>query len=256
MAQFPLKVRASTRTLINQTADARRVRYSDSGAEAVDWEMAYTALSDEEWLAVESLFRDCEGRRHTFLFLDPWSNLVAESEVFNNSVWTREPGIGLSEGANDPEGHPRATQVTNSAGTLQSLAQSISLPAWFQYSLSIYARATGSTQLRLVISTDGAFAEQVYNLSPEWQRYSLFSSLVTANEAMEVALQLPAGATVELFGAQLEAQPAPSPYQRTARRTGRYPESRFAGDELTQVSTSPGEHSTVIRITSRPTADA
>ena len=256
MTQFPLRIRESTRTLINETDDGRRIRYSDRGAETMEWEMPHAALSDDEWMAIESLFRDCEGRRHSFLFLDPWSNLVAASESFNDSAWMRGPGLVLTEGVADPEGRPRATQVANTAGALQSLAQSISIPARFQYSFSIYAKAAVAVQIRLVVSTDGAFTERVYNLSPEWQRYAIFSSLVASTDALEVAIQLPAGATVELFGAQLEAQPAPSPYQRTARRTGRYPESRFAGDQLTQVSTSPGEHSTVIRILSRPTTDA
>lgn len=256
VTQFPLRIREKTRTLINQTADGQRIRYSDAGAETLEWEMSYAALSDEEWIAIESLFRDCEGRRHSFLFLDPWSNLVAASESFGDSAWTLGPGLGLSEGIADPEGRLRATQVTNTAGALQSLTQSISIPARFQYSFSLYVRAAVAAQIRLVVSTDGAFTERVYDLSPDWQRYAIFSSLVASTDALEVAIQLPAGATVELFGAQLEAQPAPSPYQRTALRTGRYPEARFAGDQLTQVSTSPGEHSTVIRILSRPTADA
>ena len=256
LTQFPLRILEKTRTLINQTADGARIRYSDAGSEALEWEMSHAALSDEEWIAIESLFRDCEGRRHSFLFLDPWSNLVAASESFSDSAWTLGPGLGLSEGIADPEGRLRATQVTNTAGALQSLTQSISIPARFQYSFSLYVRAAVAAQIRLVVSTDGAFAERVYDLSPDWQRYAIFSSLLASTDALEVAIQLPAGATVELFGAQLEAQPAPSPYQRTALRTGRYPEARFAGDQLTQVSTGPGEHSTVIRILSRPTTDA
>ncbi len=255
MTQYPLRSQESIRTLMNQLADGRRVRYSDAGASQMTWEVSHSGLSDDEWTAIETLFHACEGRRHAFLFIDPWSNLLAASETFTNSVWTLGPGIGLSEGASDPEGRPRATQVTNSAGTLQSLSQALLLPAWFQYSLSVYARSATPAQMRLIASTDGTFAERVYDLSPEWQRYALFSSMITTNEAIEVAIQLPAGVTVELFGAQLEAQPAPSPYQRTGLRTGRYPETRFAGDRLTQVTTSLGEHSTVIRLSSRVAAD-
>jgi hypothetical protein len=256
LAQYPLRIREQVRTLFNQTPDGRRIRYSDGGASTIEWDLFHSALSDGEMAAIESLFVDCEGRRHSFLFLDPWANLLKASESFADSPWTAGPGLGLSEGANDPEDRPRATQVTNVSGSLQSLSQNIPVPSEFQYSLSIYARASSPTQLRLIVATDGAFAERLFDLSPEWQRYSLFSSLAVANDFVEVAMQLPAGATVELFGAQLEAQPAPSPYQRTALRTGLYPDSRFAGDTLTQVSTSPGEHSTVIRIISRVPLDA
>ncbi len=256
MTQFPLRFREHTRTTFNQTEDGRRIRYSDAGASEIEWALSHSALSSDEWFAVESLFRDCEGRRLTFLFLDPSSNLIAESESFIDSVWTRAPGLGLSEGSSDPLGRPRATQITNSAGSLQSISQSIAIPAWFRYCLSIHARATTPTQMRLTVSTDGAFAENVFDLSPEWERYSLLSAMITANEELEVAVQLPAGATVEVFGAQLEAQPSASPYQRTTWRTGRYPDSRFADDTLTQTSTGPDEHSAVLRIITRVVANA
>ena len=256
MTQYPLRITESIRTVINQTADGRRVRYSDPGALRCEWEISHHALSDDEWLAVESLFRDCEGRRQSFLFLDPSSNLVAASESFDSSVWVKGPGIVLSQGALDPNGRPRATQVSNSAAALQSMSQSISIPAWFQYSFSVYARSAIATQLRLIVSTDGAFAERLFDLTAAWQRCAVFSAMSVSTDAVEVAVQLPAGTTVELFGAQMEAQPAPSPYQRTSLRTGRYPDTRFAGDTLTQVSTSPGEHSTVIRILSHVAASA
>ena len=255
MTQYPLRSRESLRTLSNETADGRRIRNSDVGDAHLQWQLSHSGLDEEEWAEIESLFRSCEGRRHSFLFLDPWSNLLKASEAFGQSVWNLEPGISLSEGAMDPDGRPNATQVTNSAAVLQALSQSVPVPARFQYSLSLYARAAAPTQLRMIVSTDGAFAEKLSDLSANWQRYSLFSSLSTNNEALEAAFQLPAGATVELFGAQLEAQPAPSPYQRTALRTGCYPDTRFAGDTLTQVSTSPSEHSTVVRIVTRIPAD-
>ena len=192
----------------------------------------------------------------SFLFLDPWSNLISASESFSNSTWTREPGLGLSEGADDPEGRPRATQLTNTSGALQSLAQSIAVPAWFHYSFSVFARSALPAQVRLIVSTDGAFVERLFELTSEWQRYSIFSAMNSTNDAMEVSVQLPAGTMIELFGAQLEAQPAPSQYQQTLLRTGRYAEARFAADSLTQVSISPSLHSTVLRIFSRVTADA
>ena len=250
LTQYPLRIREEIRTVINQTADGRRRRYSDPGASTQTWEVSLSRLSDAEWAAIENLFRECEGRRHSFLFLDPWANLITASESYSNSVWAKDPGIGLSEGLIDPEGGTRATQITNVSGTLQTLRQSIAIPASFQYSFSVYARSTAPTQLRLIVSTDGNFAERLFELSTDWQRYSLFSAMSATTESVEIAIQLSMGTTIELFGAQMEAQPAPSPYQRTALRTGRYPEARFAADTLTQVSTDPGEHSTTIRIVS------
>lgn len=255
MTQFPLRVRERYRTVVNQTRDGRRTRYYDAGASELEWELSHAALSSDEWSAIETLFNDCEGRRRSFLFLDPWSNLVAASESFADSVWTRGPGLGLTEGRPGPFLGVRATQVSNTAGTLQSLAQSIAIPAWFRYSLSVYARASTATQIRLFVSTDGTLAEQLYEVSSEWQRYYLLSGLTSPNEEIEVGVQLPGSASIDLFGVQLEAQLAPSQYQRTTVRTGRYPAARFATDTLTQSSTSLDEHSAVIRIVTRVAND-
>ncbi|GEM_PF-289947 len=254
ITQYPLRIQERFRTLVNQLGDGRRIRYSDVGASALEWEVSHQGLSDDEWLTMEGLFRECEGRRYPFLFLDPWSNLIADSETFVSASWTKEPGIGLAEGLTDPEGGPRATQATNTAATLQSVAQTVAIPAWFQYSFSVYARSNQAGQMRLIASTDGAFAERLFELSSDWQRYPLFSAMTAYTEMVQVAIQIPAGAAIEIFGAQLEAQPSPSPYQRNGLRTGRYPEARFAGDTLAQTSTGPGEHSTSIRIRSQVVA--
>jgi len=254
MTQYPLRIQEYFRTLVNQSVDGRRIRYFDVGASTLEWEVSHSGLSDAEWTGIEELFRECEGRRHSFLFLDPLANLVAESETFIGAPWTKEPGMVLNEGVSDPEGRPRATQVTNTAAALQTIAQTVAIPAWFQYSFSVYARSSQTQQMRLITATDGAFTERLFELSPDWQRYYLFSALAVSIEMIQVAIQIPGGAAIELFGAQLEAQPSPSPYQRTGLRTGRYPEARFAVDMLTQTSTGPGEHGTAIRIRSRVVA--
>lgn len=253
VTQYPIRIRESIRSVVNQTADGRRIRYSEPAASSIEWEISHSALSDAEWSAIEDLFRDCEGRRLSFLFLDPWANLVADSETFTASAWVKGSGISLVTGVSNPDGESRATQVNNSAATLQSISQSLAVPANFSYSFSISARATAATSLRLIVSTDGAFAERLFDVTSDWQRFSVFSSLAPPNSAIDVALQMPAATTIEIFGAQLEAQPAPSPYQRTAGRTGRYPEARFSSDSLAQVTTGPGQHTASIRIRSNAT---
>jgi hypothetical protein len=62
--------------------------------------------------------------------------------------------------------------------------------------------------------------------------------------------QLPAGALVDIFGFQVEAQPAPSTYMRSQSTTGVYPRARFDQDELTVTAQGPDNLEVRVRIVS------
>jgi len=66
----------------------------------------------------------------------------------------------------------------------------------------------------------------------------------------QAELRLAAGASIEIFGLQAEAQPGPSDYKATNNRGGVYAKARFATDELTVTSQSTDVHDSVIRIVS------
>jgi hypothetical protein len=76
----------------------------------------------------------------------------------------------------------------------------------------------------------------------------LISSGVLADPGtgLTVAVQLQAGQSVDLGQAQLEAQPAPSPF-RTAEG-GVYPDAHWAVDELLFMATGPNSFSTKFSI--------
>jgi hypothetical protein len=60
--------------------------------------------------------------------------------------------------------------------------------------------------------------------------------------------RLEAGALVDLFGMQVEAQPGVSDYKKTGGSGGVYTEARFAEDELTLTAKGTDIFDAVIRL--------
>jgi len=69
-----------------------------------------------------------------------------------------------------------------------------------------------------------------------------------ATTTLTFSVQLPAGASVDLFGAQAEVQLAPSDYKQTGVRGGVYSNARFASDQLTVTAQGTDVYDAVIRI--------
>jgi hypothetical protein len=205
-------------------------------------------LTDAEWQAIQSLFATTEGRLKSFLFLEPGENLVAWSEKFSEAVWVKT-GVTVTEGVGDPFGGTLASRLTGGG----SVSQSLNIPAKLRYAASIWAKTSqGGAALEL---TDNAGLTATAAIASDgvWRRYSL-STAWTASGAETVALlvTVPAGATVDVYGAQIEPHPTASYYKKTLGRGGVHPGARFASDTLADEATEPGRHAGVIRITWTP----
>jgi hypothetical protein len=84
-------------------------------------------------------------------------------------------------------------------------------------------------------------------LNVHWNRIRITGTCGETGAAVEVGLQLPAGATACVFGPQVEAQPAPSAYQ-TGTTGGVYENVRFRDDAFTLTSTDMNHHSATVNI--------
>jgi hypothetical protein len=63
-------------------------------------------------------------------------------------------------------------------------------------------------------------------------------------------VSLPAGATLDLFGLQVDAQPAAGTYVQNTGESGVYPNARFDTDQITLVATAFGQSSLQMSIVS------
>src|SRR5579864_380063 len=243
-ALYPVKRTSIQRAVVNTLADGRTDVFADPSAAAAEWEFAAKGMTAAEWSAIEALFLATSGMWQTFTFLDPTGNLLEQSENFAAGAWTNGALIGLTTGIADPLGTTRATRALNSGSAAAAVAQTLNVPGNFHYSLSAWARTAGSSSVTLTI---GGFS-QTFALTGTWQRVSISKNLGTTATSVTFGAQLAAGATVDLWAMQVEAQLAASDYKMTETRGGVYARARFGTDRITATAQSTDVFDATIRI--------
>jgi hypothetical protein len=232
-AMYPVTRQSVLRTVVNTLGDGSTVIYSDPDAAQTMWEIQVKGLTAAEWNAIEALFDAVAGQWQNFTLLDPAGNLFADSELLSSGAWNSGALISLTAGIGDPAGSTRATRVVNAGIAAEAVTQVLALPGNYKYCLSAWAKTTGGSSVTLMASTTGASAETTFPLTTSWQCISIPVNLAQSTTSVTFGAQLAAGATVDLFGMQVEAQLAPSDYKMTGANGGVYANARFASDSLT-----------------------
>ena len=250
VCQFPVKRRTTLRTVSNELPSGDNIRMSDPAAARVRWQLQYLGITDGERTSIEQLFETAEGQLTKFTFLDPTDNLLMWSEDFTKSVWTIDPLLQVTSGIADPSGGTGAVQLTNTAQVPQSATQSIGAASWFQYCLSVYLRSDSPSTIQLVLSAAGQELRSAIAVTTVWTRATKTGSIPSNLDVISFRLELPAGARVSAFGAQVEPQLAPGHYKKTLDRAGVYSGTRFDSDSLTITTDAPNQHSCSVSLVS------
>jgi hypothetical protein len=251
LSQYPLRRQVKRRTILNQTLGGGRFVLADPDFALVEWELYYQGLTEAEMLSLQALFDSCEGSLGEFVFPDPTGNLLARSGEPNLAPWTRDPLLAWTPGIADPFGGNAAGRLTNGAAAVQTLAQSVALPGNYAYCFSFHARATAAVTVTAGWSQGAAIHTASLAVGPVWRRLETSGQLAPAASPVVFSLQLPASASVELFGLQAEAQLASSAYRRTFALSGVHLNARFAQDELTFTANGVNNYSTRVRVRAR-----
>lgn len=247
-AQFPIVRRFARPVYANKLCDGTLIRMATPAPEQISWTLQYTGLSAAEWDELQSFFAVVEGRYGEFTYLDAADNLLAWSEDFTQSVWAAGALVQVAGGATDPSGGTGAWQITNASQATAAITQSITAPSRQQYCFSIYVRSDTTATISLVVACTGESIQQSVAAGPEWRRVAISGALEAREDGVKFGLQIPPGASVCAFGAQVEAQPGAGAYKKTTARGGVYEKCRLDQDALTQVTEGVGQHSTVVRI--------
>jgi hypothetical protein len=221
------------------------VRMADSDGNLTRWELQYAGLTDGEVQTLEELFMECEGRLQTFVFLDPFANLLRWSGDLSNPVW--ESSMLAAPDLEDPTGGIDAWRVTNAAQSGQTLGQSVDAPGWYRYTFSAWVRSESASALALQLGSGSGAVEMIRPVSPEWQRIAITGELGGDDTAVRCAIELPAACAVDFYGPQLEAQPDASGYRRTTKGSGVL-RARFDQDRFERISYGPDNHSVRLRV--------
>ena len=250
ISQFPVTRSVDLRTVTNQLPSGFTIRMADGGYQKVQWRLVYSNLTDGERSALESLFEASEGQLNTFTFLDPTDNLLMWSEDWTQAAWTPDPLLEVTGGFADPLGGSGAMQLTNTGQTTQQIVQNISGPSSFVYCYSVYVRSAIAAAIQLVVAATGQVSLTAVTSGPVWTRVMASGSLSVQQNAVGFGVQLPAGVQVDVFGAQVEAQPGAGLYKQTIDLGGVYPNTRFSSDLLSVTARAPNQHSCQIALIS------
>ncbi len=242
LGQFPIAKVLETRTVVNQLADGSKVKLADSTGGLTGWRLQYAAISDAELAAIQQLFQACEGSLGAFTFVDPVGNLLAWSEDLANAVWQPDPLLAITAGVADPFGDRQGFHLVNSGGAVQGLNQTLNAPGEYLYSLSVYAKAAQPTGGLLSI---GAQNKNIA-IGVEWNRFTFTGCGDATASSVVFAIQCGQGA-IDIFGPQVDAQPAVSAYKRSSAG-GVYQNARFQEDTLTCTATAPNQNSVTVNI--------
>lgn len=219
MTQYPIKRVKSVHTAGYMAEDGTKIMYFDPDGSTLTWQLSYSGLNQNEVNALEALFEACCGQFHGFTFVDPIANLLGPQ-------WLADPTISVS-----------GTVYTNSGNTPAGAYQTLPLPAGYTYSFSLPGNLSADPSANITIVASGPNT-QTQTVMPLKQTLIVYSgALSDSGTGFTIKVQLQPGQTVDLSQAQLEAQPAPSPFRPAL--SGIYQNAHWGTDELTFVAEGP-----------------
>jgi hypothetical protein len=197
----------------------------------------YQELLPSEWAALRQLFDDCEGRLGEFVFPDPSGNLLAWSEDFSRPQWMKA-GVGIQAGGVGPLAGTSGSRVVATTAVMGELLQTVALPGWYHTAFSVWVRSATGGSIDLVRRCGSVSQAVAITVGTNWKRVVFSGTTASGPEPTQFGVAVPAGGAVEIFGAQLEAQPAMATYKKTAATSGLYLTARFDTDELRPMMTA------------------
>lgn len=249
-SQFPLRKTLQFRTVSDGADGVPSMRVVDDGIRQVEWVMQLRGLRDEEIAAITTLYQEMRGTHGAFVFCDPEDNLLVHSEDLNHAAWNKSPGITVSLAPTHAPSTGAAWRLAAS-GSAGEVWQQSTLPADYQWVLSLYARADAPREITLLQRSSHGERHRTVAVDANWRRYWIGGSGWPAGEGMDVGIRINTIGPVDVSGFQLEGQLSPSFYKRTTATCGVYPEARFADERLRVTTIASNCHQTNLRVVAR-----
>lgn len=250
IAQYPLRRTASTRTLVNEMPDGSAVKMPDPDARACIWELRYSGLSNAERALLESFFLVAEGRLNAFTFVDPAGNALRWSDDLNSGVW-RKDGMLSVNASDEARELARILRVTNAGQVMQGVEQTVAAPGRMVWCLSAFVRSGSPALVRCTLHNSNGTIESVWTAAPQWTQIWCSGSIPGDEAEIKARFEFEAGSTVEICALQLQPQPMPGSYRRTAGTSGVFASTRFDSDTIEFRANGVDDHAAVIHLRSR-----
>ncbi len=249
ITQFPIRKTRARRIISSISEDGHRFAIPDESGGTIGWALSFSATSDDEMAQLSAFFNATEGRLQSFTFFDPTSNLLFWSENLDHPVWQKSSFLQVAGGIADPLGSTRATHVSDAGAGDLALVQTLNIPGNAICCFSAYARSDSSGSMSLSRTSGTALDTATFSLSAEWKRFTLSSSLAAGDSASsDFSVGFGAGASADVFGLQVEAQPGASMYWPSFADNGVFPHARFDNDSITITTAGPNRNSCSVKI--------
>lgn len=249
LARYPLSRKFQFATRKVQFADFSRQTFPQLANPLGSWVLNLSLMQDSE---VSDWINFWEGQlagANSFVFIDPWDNLLQYSEIQESAPWGLASGsatMAATGAVADPFGivsdRPRIFSVTGSGAWAQTVAVAPagagnSRTKGMTLTLSLYVRqVSGSPTFTLTLADSSSSESASVSMVPtsSWQRFSVTHTFLNTNTATAIVASISASATSSLyvFGAQLEAAGSVSGYKQTTAYCGLHPKCFFATDEF------------------------
>lgn len=224
LTQYPIKRIKSVHTAGYMAEDGTKVMYFDPSGGSLTWQLSYSGLTQDEVTSLETLFDACCGQFRAFTFLDPLANLLG-------SQWQPDATVQLSRSV-----------ATNMGAVVAGIAQSLAIPAGYTYAFSVPGNQSVDPSATISILASGPNNQNQVVLSLNRPLLIYSGALADTGLGFTIKVQLQPGQSIDLSQAQLEAQPAPSPFRPALG--GIYTNAHWGSDELTFVAEGPNSFNT------------
>jgi hypothetical protein len=244
MAQYPITRTRVVRTVKNVMASGDLILYPDMDAGYIIWELEYTELSKVDLAALQAHLAVCAGPYRAFTFLDPTGNLLTWSSDLTQPVWGAPKSLAVAAGVADPEGGTAALSMLNKGQIAQGVAQTLAIPASYQYVFSIYLQSAAGASVTLSKTGQSSAVSETIAVGANWQRVDISSTLRDTGNTLSIGLTLDPGQQVNVYAPQLEPQIAPSRARLTGPQGGVYANAHWGVNSLPVIALAPGLFST------------
>ena len=100
----------------------------------------------------------------------------------------------------------------------------------------------------MAMSASGQDSLTPISIGPAWVRAVKSGGLSVSQNGIGFGVELPAGARIQAFGAQVDAQVAAGQYKNTIDRGGVYGKTRFDSDALTLTTDAPNQNAGTVSL--------
>jgi hypothetical protein len=228
LTQYPIKRVKSVHTAGYMADDGTKVMYFDPSGGSLTWQLSYAGLTQDEVASLEALFEACCGQFRAFTFLDPLANLL-------NPQWQPDATVQLS-----------GTVATNTGSVAAGVSQSLAIPSAYTYAFSVPGNRSADPSVNISIFASGPNSQNQVVLPLNRPLLVYSGALADTGLGLTIKVQLQPGQSIDLSQAQLEAQPAPSPFRPALG--GIYTNAHWGSDELTFIAEGPNAFNTKFSI--------